>query len=459
MFFRKIPLPLQELLPAAAGKTAPSGASRWPPPLPLHRKNSRRLLKIAIAAAILGAGAAASLSGHGRIASNNAVISTNLVSLRAPIEGIVSGLPKRVGTMVARGALIAHIEDLRINDQHLVDLREQQTRVEAELKGAEANRAALVNLQAELVRRDALHTKVNGERLASLVDEAEKTTAALAIKQAQAQNDVERRLPLEASGIVAKAEMHRLRSALEGARQEVAAQAARLAALRTEAEAAAQGVLTGTTGGTDKSYSAQRADQITIELSSLNKSIAALTAEASETKSRLAAEQHRFDLLRSADIVAPSAGMIWKLGAADGERLGVGDMAADIVDCNAPFLLVAIPQERFSDVEVGGAAQFRLSGERTERTGVVVSVNGHGDLAQGHHYAVMPLDEPSTVIATVALTRTETNAQANSPQANTRQENTPHEDSASECLIGRSARVLLPATGGGFIDQILRRVF
>jgi hypothetical protein len=33
--------------------------------------------------------------------------------------------------------------------------------------------------------------------------------------------------------------------------------------------------------------------------------------------------------------------MIWKLGAADGERLGTGDMVAEIVDCNAPFLLAA----------------------------------------------------------------------------------------------------------------------
>ncbi len=85
----------------------------------------------------------------------------------------------------------------------------------------------------------------------------------------------------------------------------------------------------------------------------------------SETKSRLSAEQHRIDLLRSADIVAPSAGMIGKLGAADGERLAIGDMAEEIVNCNAPFLLAAIPQNRSSDVEIPGVVQFRLSSERT----------------------------------------------------------------------------------------------
>jgi multidrug resistance efflux pump len=276
------------------------------------------------------------------------------------------------------------------------------------------------------------------------VDEAEKTMAALTIKQAQAQDDVDRRIPLEADGGVAKAEMHRLRSELKAAQQNVAAQVARLAALRTEAEAATQGVLAGTTGGTDRSYSAQRSDEIAIELSALDKTISSLTAEVSETKARLAAERARIELWRRADLLAPSAGMIWKLGAADGERLGVGDLVADIVDCNVPFLLVAIPEDRFSDVEIGGVAKFRLSGERTERAGTVLSITGHGDLAQGEHYAVMPLDEPSTVIATVAML----------PAGNIAQENNP-----PECLIGRTARVLLPATGGGFIDQILRRVF
>src|ERR1700730_7028179 len=141
--------------------------------------------------------------------------------------------------------------------------------------------------------------------------------------------------------------MHRSRSVLEAAQHEVAAPNARLAALRTEAKAAAKGVLTGTTGGTDRSYSAQRADQTAMEISSLDKTIATLTAEANETQSRLVAEQKRIELLRSANVVAPSSGMIWKLGAADGERLGTGDMVAEIVDCNAPFLLAAIPQEVF----------------------------------------------------------------------------------------------------------------
>jgi multidrug resistance efflux pump len=146
MFFRKIPLPLLELLPAIAGKSAPSGTAHWLPSRPPDRK-SHRVLKIAIAAGVLAAGGGAMLSGHGEIPSTNAAISTNLVSLRTSIEGTVTGLPNRVGSMVARGALIAHIENPRVNDEHLVA---SSAHLGGAQESAQANRAALLNLQADL---------------------------------------------------------------------------------------------------------------------------------------------------------------------------------------------------------------------------------------------------------------------------------------------------------------------
>jgi multidrug efflux pump subunit AcrA (membrane-fusion protein) len=148
MFFRKIALPYRDPVPAGIGKSRPSGASAWPRPPAPNRQSSGRVLKLAIAAAILGAGVAAMFSAHGKIISNNAVIATNLVSLRTPIDGIVTALPDRAGAMVAKDALIAHIENPRVNDEHLADLRAHQTRAEADLKAAKDNRAELFSLRA-----------------------------------------------------------------------------------------------------------------------------------------------------------------------------------------------------------------------------------------------------------------------------------------------------------------------
>jgi hypothetical protein len=101
--------------------------------------------------------------------------------------------------------------------------------------------------------------------------------------------------------------------------------------------------------------------------------------------------------------------------------------------------MVAIPQDRFSDVEIGSMAEFRLSGERTERAGRVLSIAAQGDLlAKGARFAATPVPGPANVIVTVAM----------SASANT----------AGECLIGRTARVLLPNSGGGRFGRLTRRV-
>lgn len=174
----------------------------------------------------------------------------------------------------------------------------------------------------------------------------------------------------------------------------------------------------------------------------MTRSIADLNAEAKATQARLEDEERLAALVRSADLVAPVGGMIWRLGASNVERLGVGDMAAELVDCGAPELLVAVPQDRFSDIKIGGVARYRLSGERVERTGPVLSVIGQGDLSQTGHYAALPIAEArSTIIAKVAMTPAGFGEQS------------------ASCLIGRTARVLLPTSAGGPVDRLLRHFF
>lgn len=441
MFFREIPSPSEPLVPVNAPEwLAPTdeGAAWKENAKPPSQTRFLPILKIAAAIALVGVGAFAGLSERGFVASDNAVVSSRLISLRAPIDGIVSGVDGGVGTSVIRGQPIANIENPRFNNQHLVELRENLKRLRVQLKNAETEKAALLVLHSDLERRVAIHAKANAERLVGLVAEGEKTMAALVAKQSQAELDVQRRTPLQARGIVSRAEAERLETTLEGARNDVGAQQGRLESLRAEATAAKAGVLSGP-GGIDVSYSAQRADQIAIEAAHLTRLIADLATEVESTSSRLSDESQRAALLRSASLRAPVDGMIWRLGASNEERLATGDMAVEIVDCGAAVLLAAIPQDRFSDIKIGATARYRLSGELVERTGAVLSVTGQGDLAHDQHYATTPVAQPtSTIIAQIEMRVAG--------------------DAAGPCLIGRTARVLLPTSGGGLLDRIFRRV-
>jgi multidrug resistance efflux pump len=397
------------------------------------------LAKIGVALTLVGLGAFSIASEQGFVASDNAVVSTRIISLRAPIDGVAESVDGGVGSFVTRGQLLVHISNPLFNNERAVELRETLKRLRTEQKSTEADRAAQLALRAELKDRAAIHAKANAERLAGLEAEGQKTLEALVAKERQAQFDVDRSLPLASRGILSKAGAERLQTALQAARNDVEAQKGRLTSLRAEAEAAHSGVLSSP-GGIDVSYSAQRADQVAIEIAHLNRTIADLGAEAQTTEARLDNEERRAALTRSADLKAPVDGMIWRLGASDAERLGAGDMAAELVDCNAPALLVAIPQDRFSDIKIGGLARYRLSGESNERSGAVLSVAGQGNLSHSEHYAALPVAEiGSTIIAQVAVKAPES---SNEP-----------------CLIGRTARVLLPTTGAGLFDRISRRLF
>lgn len=442
MFFKRIPPPANDAtgygdapvpLVAEAEHTAWAKAKATPGPPLLGRA-----IKISVAATILGIGAFALYSRQGYVSSNNAVVAAELVSIRAPIDGIVSDHVGGVGTEVHRGETIAVVTDPWLDDQRLTDLRATLERVERQKRNAEEDKASLLAMAAKLEERVSTHTKSNAERLRGLVAEAEKALASLVARQKQAQIDVDRQTALQPSGVVSRADAERKASALEAAKQDTAAQQGRLASLRAEAEAAATGVLSSH-GGIDVSYSAQRIDQITIEVTNLTRLIADLGAEAETTAARLADEERRVARMREARLTAPVSGIVWRQGTSNGERIAKGDTAVELVDCAETVLLVAVPQDRFADIELGGTAKFRLSGELVERKGKVASIMGQPDEQRDAHFAARPVSEPiATIIARVTMAADASDG--------------------STCLVGRTARVLLPTSGGGPVDWVLRHV-
>jgi hypothetical protein len=106
-----------------------------------------------------------------------------------------------------------------------------------------------------------------------------------------------------------------------------------------------------------------------------------------------------------------------------------------------------VPQYRVPNIEVGGLARLKLAGEATERTAAVASITTDAAVTTNTKYATTP-EREKVPGAIVMLDKLET---ANDP---------------SSCIIGRTARVLLPAKQDGFgatllrflsIDQLLNR--
>jgi hypothetical protein len=114
-------------------------------------------------------------------------------------------------------------------------------------------------------------------------------------------------------------------------------------------------------------------------------------------------------------------------------------LLAQIVDCGAAFLAVAVPQTRLPDIDLAAAATFRLSGEQQDRTGHIVAITSESALRGDAALATAPV-AGTTPVASVLV--------AVPPSVN----------KLGGCLVGRTARVLLPASGGGWLEWAKRQV-
>jgi multidrug resistance efflux pump len=406
--------------------------------VPIIAFSPKRWLKIAIVFLVVATGTYAVWSAQGFVVSDNAVVSAYVVSLRTPIEGYVSGSPTQVGSEIGRGDVLATVINPRVDDQRLADLQDRVQRLILEKSAIARQRETLDATRQDLLRRAEAYRGAVLARLSGQIEAAGKTLEAKTAESEQAKHDYARKVELARSGTASAADLDKARYVFEALDGQARSLVGLLAAVRAEQDAATHGVMIDA-GGNDVVYSAQRADELRIRIAELDRAYDTATADGEEASARVALEARRIGLLRSASMAAPSDGMVWKVGSSDGERLGTGDTTAQLIDCGAAFLVAAVPQSAYTDVVLGGEARFRLSGETAERTGTIISVIGDTSLLGDRNLAAVPIDQ-------------------HRPTAMVRIAVPPSRNVAAQCLVGRTARVLLPTTEHSLVDQAVRLV-
>jgi multidrug resistance efflux pump len=388
-----------------------------------------RLAKLGATAAVLSLGGYAILSNEFAVVTDNAVVSSYTVPLRTPIDGVVYAAPLKVGDLVHRDDRIATVSNDRVDDLHLVDLREHLARVRAELTVVSAEMSSLENLKVGLEHRAEYFQKWSAARIQGSLTEAQDQLAAIAYRRDEAKQTLDRRAALAERGFASDADLDKAKADFGSTLNEAQAQRGRIDSFAAQLAAIKAGIITDP-GSTDTPYSQQREDEISIRLQDLTQQRQFIVSDIDETTGRLASEQARIDKLREAVMIAPTAGMIWKINAAQGERINAGEPIAEIVDCNASFIIADVPQDRVPNILAESKVEFLISGETAKRYGHVVSVTG--DPTDGdHNLAAIPFEEKGAT-ATVRI----------------------RIDGEKGCLVGRRARVVLPSNGSDFLSRV-----
>jgi multidrug resistance efflux pump len=407
-----------------------------PMPPRSRRAGITRWSKRVAAVAVLVTGAGALTTNAGYVTSDNAVITTHLVSLRSPIEGIVRVRDGLQGEAVHTGDFLARIENPLVDDREVGTTRARLDRLHADLASANRERTELAAFLDMLLTRSDRHQSAKVMQLGLQTNRLDRDRTAKQAQLEQLVRDMQRKQSLV--GVVARADIEQAETAVRIAADQVRSLDEQITAAASEYQSAADGVSIEQNGGADVTYSEQRADEVRVRLADLDRIIAGLTAEDAENTARLASETSMAERQRLAVMAVPSDGMIWRLGAAPGERVAAGDLIAQIVDCGSAVLVVAVPQEDVPDIDSASPVSFRLAGEQQDRSGHVLSITGDTAVRADAGLAAIP----------APVTRPVASVLVSVP---------PSADREGACLVGRTARVRLPARRGRWLSWLLPR--
>jgi multidrug resistance efflux pump len=351
----------------------------------------------------------------------------------------VQQLPASTNLHVRQGQNLGYVENPRVDQQHLENLRVIEEPARSEADAMLTEQASLRQQQKELLTRAHAHSKAVSNRIQLDLLGDERLLLAKEATQNQAALDLERGRKLRESGIIADADFDRLQTQYDIAMKEAQAQEASVSAARAEADSAAKGIFIEP-GYNEIDYSRQRFDDIRLRLADIDHSLAALQIQAQAAKEDLDKETQHAQLMTRADLISPISGLLWKLDAVNGERVGTGDSVAEFVDCEQAFVLVEIPQDRVPDLALGSQARVRLSGELEQRLGILASLTVDPREDENRKLAALPTRDHK---GERTLVRVDLNPG----------------DFHGECLVGRTARVLLSTNGSSIASRWFRRSF
>lgn len=189
----------------SAKSTLAAAAPAAPLTIPLTDKwgMNKGRLKITVGLSVLLAGAYGVFSEQNFVSSSSAVVSAYVVVVRTPIDGVVQALPAAPNLHVPRGQNLGYVENPRVDQQHVENLRviEECDRPEAEAMFTE--QASLRQQQKELLVRAQAHAKAVSNRIQLDVLGDERVLLAKQAAQKQASLDLEQRRKLRESRVIA----------------------------------------------------------------------------------------------------------------------------------------------------------------------------------------------------------------------------------------------------------------
>lgn len=348
-----------------------------------------RFARICVGIALLATVVIVLLPGFTGYTSLDGTVNARFALVSAPIEGVVSDTPPKVGTALPEGTSVFFINNDRISRTAEAQLDADLGAAKERLQALEIQAKDLSALRADLVTRlkEYQQASIVGIQQEIIIRQQRISTAQA--NKASAEADLARKQTLGATGVVAGSSVEQARAASVSATSEQNIAKAELERLQRQLDALRRGTFVGE-GRNDVPYSQQRTDEVTIQLANVEAQIRTEKARIQQLKGQLHLERARNDRLSFAAVQVPFEGVIWRNNVVAGSNVVVGNELMRLLDCRDLFVDILVDEVDYDEIKPGDRADVRLLGTSDIIGGRVLSVRGSAAAVEEVVLAALP---------------------------------------------------------------------
>lgn len=349
----------------------------------------RKLVKLFAGLILSGLAGSVILSEGMAVVSSDAVVNARVAVVRAPIDGLLTLQPRAIGERVQNGQALGALTDARADEARLLDLDRAASALETDIGRLQAQIGSITTNKDALRIRAEAYREGRIRQLRSRIDEQQALLASAKAQTVESNAALQRTGELQSRGVQSVAVLDKAQTVHEVNALNIRAASARMESLRTELEAATNGMFLGDSYN-DTPYSSQRAQELDLRLSEFASDLQERTLRLSKTREQIAIERQRVSKLRDAFLISPVDGLVWEASLGNSEYARKGQDLLRLLDCSTVIVTASVSESDYNRLKVGDPAHFRLSGTNRTFDGQILRLAGSGAATVYNNLAIAP---------------------------------------------------------------------
>ena len=343
-------------------------------------------------------------SKYTSVASLDAVVNGVVIDIKTPQEGIIKSLKADTGSIIKKDVILLSVENDQVSNLQAKQISSRLSSQQSQLVSAEGQLDQLLSL-TDLLQSD----NQNQKRLevSDYSDRNEQFESDLrgAIARAKlAELNYDRAVFLQKEGAYSQSVLDLAKVEFQARQSEVESLEARRQSILTNREAASIGLtLERTRSNSDPRI---RLEEVQLQISNQQRTIMALRQSIDDAKSELIEANADVNRRRNAIVKSPVSGVIWKLGALEGQLVRQEQSIGQMIDCSKRWVDVYVEEQSVEAIQIGIPAKIELYAASTLVLNGKVSLirSGLGRFNAGEDVAItIPQNLPRTAQVRVDL--------------------------------------------------------